>query len=73
MFMVLEYFWNDDLGLTNTMSTTIIFNKGGDNLPKCVAKMAFSWLILKKESYQRLVDSYTLFILRILSKARHVG
>ena len=65
MFMVLEYFWNDDLGLTNTMSTTIIFNKDGDNF--------FMAHIGNRERYQRLVDSYTLFILRILSKARHVG
>ena len=29
--LVQEYFWNDDLELTNTKSTTIILKKGGHN------------------------------------------
>ena len=29
--LVEEYFWNDDLELTNTKSTTIVLKKGGYN------------------------------------------
>ena len=29
--LVVEYFWNDDLKLTKTKSTTIILKKGGEN------------------------------------------
>ena len=29
--LVEEYFWNDDLELANTKSTTIALKKGGDN------------------------------------------
>ena len=31
MKLVQEYFWNDDMELTNTKHSVILLNKGGEN------------------------------------------
>ena len=63
--LVEEYFWNYDTELTNTKHTTIILSKGGGDF--------FIGHIEDRERYQGLVDIYSLFTLRILTKLKQVG
>ena len=62
--LVEEYFWNDDLELTNTKSTTIVLKKGGDTF--------FIAHIEDREQYLRLLDNYTRFRLTTVTKVRQM-
>ena len=65
MFMVEEYIQNKDKALTNSKSTTVNLNKGGD--------WFFLAHIQDKERYARLVVDYTGFIDRIVAKTKQLG
>ena len=65
MFQIEECIENEDKALIYTKSTTINLSKGGDNF--------FLAHIEDKDRYERLVDNYSPFIHRTVSKVREVG
>ena len=65
MFQIEECIQNEDLELTSTKNTTVVLSKGGDNF--------FTAHIENKKQYQKLVDIWTPFIHRTVTKVRQVG
>ena len=65
MFQIEECIENVDKALSNTNNTTVILSKGGDNF--------FMAHIENKKRYQKLVDIYTPFIHRTVTKVRQEG
>ena len=63
-YMIVEYFENDDIKLTNTKHTTNILGKGAKNF--------FIAHIKNKKRYSRLVDFYFLFIVRTVAKMKEI-
>ena len=64
-FQIEECIENEDQLLTNNKNTTVVLSKGGDNF--------FTAHIENKNRYQSLVDIYTPFIDRTITKVRQVG
>ena len=65
MFQIEECIQNDDKALKNTKNTTINLAKGGDNF--------FMAHIEERERYESLVDIWTPFIDRTVSKTKQEG
>ena len=65
MFQIEECIQNEDKALKNTKNTTIVLCKGGDNF--------FTAHIENKKRYQKLVDIWTPFTHRSVTKVRQVG
>ena len=60
--MIEEYIENNDFRLTNNKNTTILLSKFGYEF--------FIAHLKEKERYEGLVDLYTYFILRIITKTK---